>query len=56
MGEIVQFVKSLILLAIILGVMGSLAEATGIVGKAAVQAHQHGGISFKWMNLQLLRK
>ena len=54
MTGVVQFIKSLILLAIFLGAAGTLVEATGIVGREAAEAHQHGGIKFKWLNQQLL--
>lgn len=37
-----------------LGAAGTLVEATGIVGREAAKAHQHGGISFKWLNRQLV--
>lgn len=36
-----------------LGAAGTLVEATGIVGREAAKAHQHGGISFRWLNQQL---
>ncbi len=53
---IVQFIKSLILLAVFLGAAGTLVEATGIVGREAAKAHLHGGIKFKWLNQQLVGK
>jgi len=37
-----------------LGVAGTLVEATGIVGREAAKAHQHGGVSFRWLNGQLV--
>ena len=40
--------------AIILGAAGTLVEATGIVGREAAKAHQHGGMSFRWLNQQLV--
>ena len=51
---VVNFIRSLIFIAIALGAAGTLVEATGIVGHAAVKAHQHGGTSFKWLNQQLV--
>lgn len=53
MGGIVSFIKSVILLAFILGVSGNLVECTGLVGREAAKAHQHGGMSFRWLNDQL---
>jgi hypothetical protein len=40
--------------AIGLALVGTLAEATGWIGREAVHAHQKGGISFRWLNQQLL--
>jgi hypothetical protein len=37
-----------------LGAAGTLVEATGIVGREAAKAHQQGGISFRWLNNQLV--
>ncbi len=54
MGGVVQFVRSVFLLAIALGIAGTLVEATGLVGREAAKAHQHGGMSFKWLNQQLV--
>jgi hypothetical protein len=54
MSSIVQFIRSLILVALLLGAAGTLAEATGFVGKEAAKAHQHGGMSFRWLNRQLV--
>lgn len=54
MMGVVQFIRSLIFVAIALGAAGTLVEATGIVGREAVKAHQHGGMSFKWLNQQLV--
>ncbi|OFZ31024.1 MAG: hypothetical protein A2622_00005 [Bdellovibrionales bacterium RIFCSPHIGHO2_01_FULL_40_29] len=51
---VVQFIRTLIFVAIALGTAGTLVEATGIVGREAVKAHQHGGMSFKWLNQQLV--
>lgn len=54
MVGIVSFIRSVILFAIGLALAGTLVEATGWVGREAVHAHQHGGISFRWLNHQLL--
>lgn len=51
---VVQFIRSLIFVAIALGAAGTLVEATGIVGREAAKAHQHSGMSFKWLNQQLV--
>ena len=51
---VVNFIRSLVFVAIALGAAGTLVEATGIVGREAVKAHQHGGMSFKWLNQQLV--
>ena len=51
---VVNFIRSLVFVAIALGAAGTLVEATGIVGREAAKAHQHGGISFKWLNQQLV--
>ena len=40
--------------ALLMGAAGTLVEATGIVGREAAKAHQHGGIKFKWLNQQLI--
>ena len=56
MNGIVQFVRSLIFLALILGAAGTLVEATGHIGKVAAKAHQHGDISFLWLNRQLAER
>ena len=61
MGGVVQFVRSVVLLAIVLGIAGTLVEATGCVGREdtgcvgreAAIAHRRGGIFFKWLNQQL---
>lgn len=50
---VVQFVRSIFILAIALGCAGTLVEATGCVGREAALAHQRGGISFRWLNNQL---
>ena len=54
MNGVIQFIQSLIFVAMMLGAAGTLVEATGIVGREAVTAHRHGGVSFKWMNQQLV--
>ncbi len=46
MMGVVQFRRSLIFVAIAMGAASTLVEATGIVGREAVKAHQHGGVSF----------
>ena len=51
---VVQFIRSLVLVAIMLGTAGTLVEATGCLGREATKAHQHGGVSFKWLNRQLV--
>lgn len=55
MGGVIQFIRSVLLLAIALGIAGVLVEATGCVGNEAIKAHQRGGISLKWLNQQLTR-
>lgn len=55
MNGVIQFIRSLILIAIMLSAAGTLVEATGLIGREAVKAHQHGGMSFKWLNRQLVR-
>ena len=54
MNGVVQFIRSLLYVAIMLGAAGTLVEATGIVGREAAKAHQHGGVSFRWLNQQLV--
>ena len=54
MSGVVQFIRSLVFIALMLGAAGTLAEATGFVGREAVKAHRHGGMSFKWLNQQLV--
>lgn len=56
MGSIVQFIRSVIFLALFLGAAGTLVDATGCMGREAVSAHQKGGISFRWLNHQLMGK
>ena len=54
MMGVVQFIRSLLLVAFMLGAAGTLVEATGLVGREAAKAHQHGGMSFRWLNQQLV--
>ncbi len=54
MMGVVQFIRSLLLVAVMLGAAGTLVEATGLVGREAAKAHQHGGMSFRWLNRQLV--
>ena len=53
MNGVVQFLRSVVIVALLLGAAGTLVEATGILGREAVKAHQLGGIKFKWLNQQL---
>lgn len=55
MNGVIQFIKSILVLAFLLGAAGTLVEATGCVGQEAAKAHQHGGVSFQWLNRQLLK-
>lgn len=54
MTGVVQFMRDLVMAALLLGAAGTLVEATGIVGREAAKAHQRGGIKFKWLNQQLV--
>lgn len=54
MSGVIQFIRNVILIAIGLALAGTLLEATGWVGREAVRAHQKGGISFRWLNRQLV--
>jgi hypothetical protein len=54
MMGVVQFIRSLLLVAVLLVAAGTRVEATGIVGREAAKAHQHGGMSFRWLNQQLV--
>lgn len=54
MFGVVQFMRGLVMVALLMGAAGTLVEATGIVGREAAKAHQHGGIKFKWLNQQLV--
>ena len=51
---VVNFIRSLVFMALMLSAAGSLIEATGCVGREAVKAHQHGGLNFKWLNQKLI--
>ena len=44
---VVQFMRGLLLAAVLLGSAGTLVQATGIVGREAAKVHQQGGMSFK---------
>lgn len=54
MQFIVNFIKTIIAVAFILGTSGTLLEATGFMGKEAAKAHRQGGMSLKWLNQQLV--
>lgn len=54
LSGVIQFIRSIILNAITIGVIDNLVETIGCVGRDAVKAHQRGGISIKWLNLQLM--
>ncbi len=54
MMGVIQFIRSLLLVAVMLGAAGTLVEATGCIGREAAKAHKHGSISFKWLNQQLV--
>lgn len=54
MYGVVSFIRSLVFVALALGAAGTLVEATGFVGREAAKAHQHGGVSFRWLNQQLV--
>ncbi len=56
MNGVVQFIRGIIILALSIGLAGNLVEATGLVGRAAIKAHQRGGISFVQMNKALVGK
>lgn len=53
MSGVVQFIRSVLIFAFLLGAAGTLVEATGCMGHEAVKAHHHGGMSWRWMNRQL---
>ncbi len=52
MNGVIQFIKSVLVLAFLFGAAGTLVEATGCVGQEAVKAHRHGGVSIRWLNQQ----
>lgn len=54
MNGVVQFMQGLVYVALMMGAAGTLVEATGCVGREAARAYQHGGVSFKWLNQQLV--
>lgn len=54
MMGVINFMRSLLYVAILLGAAGTLVEATGCIGREAAITHKHGGISFKWLNNQLV--
>ncbi|HWU43600.1 MAG TPA: hypothetical protein VN132_09190 [Bdellovibrio sp.] len=54
MSGVVQFMRGLVMAALLLGAAGTLVETTGIVGREAAKAHQRGGIKFTWLNQQLV--
>ena len=54
MNGVVQFIRSLFFVAMMMGAAGTLVEATGCVGREAAKTHQHGGMSFRWLNHQLI--
>jgi len=54
MSGIIQFIKTVIIFAIGLALAGTLAEMTGVMGQEAAKACQHGGVSFHWLNQQLV--
>lgn len=54
MAGVVQFMRGLVMAALLMGAAGTLVEVTDLVGREAAKAHQHGGIKFKWLNQQLV--
>lgn len=54
MNGVVQFMRGLVKAALLMGAAGTLVKATGLAGREAAKAHQHGGIKFKWLNQQLV--
>lgn len=54
MYGVVNFIRSLVFVVLALGAAGTLVEATGFVGREAAKAYQHGGVSFRWLNHQLV--
>lgn len=55
MNGVIQFIRSLFIYALMLAVAGTLGEATGLMGKEAAKAYRHGGVSFVWLNNQLIK-
>jgi|JI10StandDraft_1071094.scaffolds.fasta_scaffold22411_8 hypothetical protein len=53
---VVQFVRGVFILAITLGFAGTLVEATGCLSKEAAKSYQRGGISFRYLNQQLINE
>lgn len=51
---VIQFIQSLVFVAILMGAAGTLAEYTDFLGREAVKAHQKGGISFRQLNKDLV--
>jgi hypothetical protein len=56
MSGVVQFVFSILKIAIFLAVMGDLTTVTKLMMNSAAKAHQHKGISFVQMNKMLVGK
>ncbi|NJM09529.1 MAG: hypothetical protein HC883_01115 [Bdellovibrionaceae bacterium] len=52
----VRFVFSVMWFAIGLATLGTLKDCTMVMAGNAVEAHQHGGISYGWWNRQLVGK
>lgn len=50
MNGVVKFIRTIVVLAFLFGVTGTLVDITGILGRAAVEAHHAGGIKFKRLN------
>lgn len=51
---VVNFIRSLVFVALALGAAGSLIETTGCIGREAIKSHRQGGMSFRWLNHQLV--
>ncbi len=56
MSGVVNFVVSILKLAIFLAIMGDITDVTKIMMNEAAKAHQHRGISFVKMNKMLMSK
>jgi hypothetical protein len=54
--KLVTKYKSVLVLSFALGLVGTLVEATGRAGREAAKAYHQGGISFRWLNHQLMGK